>query len=381
MTFGITAGQALGVGASIFGGLFASQGSKSAAQTQAAAAERAAETQAKAAREALALQEKMYERQIGLQEPYRQAGLAGQNRLMELLGLRMPASSGMAGASPMAGPTGAVGAPALRSESDIRNALLRQYTTGGGQVEYGREGGMQEAPLVVDEASLAAAIQDVQGKEQAALNVYRTQQAQAQQAQQAQQTQTAPSADFGKYARDFGMQDFQQDPGYAFRLAEGQKALDRQAAARGGLISGGALKAATRYGQEMGSQEYQNAFNRYQTSRANQLQPLGNLMASGQSAASNMGSAAGQYGAAGANLLTGAGQAIGAGQYGAGQSIAAGQLGVGNTINNALGTIGSAYQTNQLLNRFYPVGGNYSSGQIASANAMNVPQYAQPLYL
>jgi hypothetical protein len=60
----------------------------------------------------------------------------------------------------------------------------------------------------------------------------------------------------------FGMDQFQQDPGYAFRLSEGQKALDRSAAARGGLISGGALKAATRYGQDMGSQEYQNAFYR-----------------------------------------------------------------------------------------------------------------------
>jgi hypothetical protein len=54
----------------------------------------------------------------------------------------------------------------------------------------------------------------------------------------------------------------QQDPGYAFRLSEGQKALDRSAAARGGLISGGAMKAAQRYGQEMGSQEFQNAYNR-----------------------------------------------------------------------------------------------------------------------
>jgi hypothetical protein len=57
---------------------------------------------------------------------------------------------------------------------------------------------------------------------------------------------------FGKYGRDFSMSDFTADPGYAFRLAEGQKTLDRQAAARGGLISGGALKAATRYGQDMG---------------------------------------------------------------------------------------------------------------------------------
>jgi hypothetical protein len=63
-------------------------------------------------------------------------------------------------------------------------------------------------------------------------------------------------------AFSFGAGDYQADPGYAFRLSEGQKALERSAAARGGLISGGALKAATRYGQDMGSQEYGNAFNR-----------------------------------------------------------------------------------------------------------------------
>ena len=63
----------------------------------------------------------------------------------------------------------------------------------------------------------------------------------------------------GEYARPFTMADFRTDPGYAFRLSEGQKALDRQAAARGGLISGGALKAAQRYGQDMGTQDYGRA--------------------------------------------------------------------------------------------------------------------------
>ena len=50
--------------------------------------------------------------------------------------------------------------------------------------------------------------------------------------------------------RNFGASDFQTDPGYNFRLSEGLKALDRQAAARGGMMSGAALKAAGRYGQE-----------------------------------------------------------------------------------------------------------------------------------
>lgn len=52
------------------------------------------------------------------------------------------------------------------------------------------------------------------------------------------------------------------DPGYQFRLGEGLKALDRQAAARGGLISGAALRASQRYGQEFASNEFGNAYNR-----------------------------------------------------------------------------------------------------------------------
>jgi len=90
---------------------------------------------------------------------------------------------------------------------------------------------------------------------------------------------------------NFGPQQFQQDPGYAFRLKEGQQALDRSAAARGGLISGGALKAAQRYGQEMGSQEYMNAFNRYQTERAARLQPLQSLTGMSQTTANTLGTA------------------------------------------------------------------------------------------
>ena len=100
----------------------------------------------------------------------------------------------------------------------------------------------------------------------------------------------------------FGMSQFQADPGYAFRLGEGQKALERSAAARGGLISGGALRAATRYGQEAGSQEYTNAFNRYQTERAARLQPLQSLAGVGQTSANTLGQAAGQYGANVGNL-------------------------------------------------------------------------------
>jgi hypothetical protein len=166
----------------------------------------------------------------------------------------------------------------------------------------------------------------------------------------------AGQADYGKYARDFGMSDFQQDPGYAFRLAEGEKALKRRQSVGGNLFSSQALRNAQEYGQGMASQEFNNAYNRYQTNRANQLQPLGNLMSSGQSAASNVGSAAGQYGTAGGNLIQSGGQAT-----------AAGQMGVGNTINNAIGAGISAYQNNNLLDMLRRQ--NASSYQNPYANA------------
>jgi len=52
------------------------------------------------------------------------------------------------------------------------------------------------------------------------------------------------------------------DPGYQFRLSQGLEAMNRQAAARGGLISGAALKAGQRYGQNYASGEYGNAYDR-----------------------------------------------------------------------------------------------------------------------
>jgi hypothetical protein len=122
----------------------------------------------------------------------------------------------------------------------------------------------------------------------------------------------------------FGMQQFQADPGYAFRLSEGQKALERSTAARVGLQSGAALKAAARYGPEMGSQEFQNAFNRFQTERAARLNPLQSLAGVGQTAANTLGAQAGQYGANMAETLGAGAQARASGYIGAANAIGGG---------------------------------------------------------
>lgn len=166
-------------------------------------------------------------------------------------------------------------------------------------------------------------------------------------------------ADFGKYARDFGMSDFQSDPGYAFRLSEGNKALDRSAAARGGLISGGALRAAQRYGQDMGSQEFTNAYNRYQTNRSNQLNPLQSMAGMGQTTAAQLGNA-------GQNYATNAGNAYGA----AGQAAASGYMGAANAIGQGVGQYMNYQSNNNLLaalNRGQASGG---AGVISGGNGL-----------
>lgn len=66
----------------------------------------------------------------------------------------------------------------------------------------------------------------------------------------------------GELAFDPSSVDVTQDPGYAFRLSQGQKALDTGAGRKGQLFSGAQQKALLEYGQNLGSQEYQNAYQR-----------------------------------------------------------------------------------------------------------------------
>jgi len=66
--------------------------------------------------------------------------------------------------------------------------------------------------------------------------------------------------DPGKFHFDYAA--FEKDPGYKFRVDQGERSMERGAAARGKMLSGQQQKALLGYGQEMGSQEYGNSFNR-----------------------------------------------------------------------------------------------------------------------
>jgi hypothetical protein len=148
----------------------------------------------------------------------------------------------------------------------------------------------------------------------------------------------------------FTMDKFQADPGYAFRLSEGTKALERSAAARGGLLSGGTGKALTRFGQEMGSQEYTNAFNRYQAERTARLQPLQAMTGMGQSTAQ-------QLGQQGQQMSSNVGEAIGSGAA----ARASGYVGTANALTGGLNTYLNYSNSQNIANQLATMG-QYTPG-------------------
>ena len=141
---------------------------------------------------------------------------------------------------------------------------------------------------------------------------------------------------YGTAARDFTMADYTADPGYGFRMSEGMKALERSAAARGGLLSGATLRGVQRFGQDMASQEYGNAYARYQANRNAQLNPLQSITGAGQTGANVLTNAAGDVGRGVAGSYMAAGNAQAAGYTGAGQARASGYVGGANALTGAL---------------------------------------------
>lgn len=135
----------------------------------------------------------------------------------------------------------------------------------------------------------------------------------------------------------------QMDPGYGFRMSEGMKALERSAAARGGLMSGATGKALQRYGQDLASQEFGAAYNR--------LAGLADVGPRAAGVMSNLGQTYAQQ--AGQNLMAG-GQAAAQGMLGAGAARGSAYIGGANALTGGLGQYLNYQQNQQLLNRLLP---------------------------
>ena len=269
--------------AGIAGSLFGSDAAGDAAAGQAAATDRATE-----------LQRYIYDNNVRLNQGAINAGDLGRNKLLYLLGLGGNAD----GSSAMAQPT-------VRSADQLRQELIKQYTTPGrpaGETESalgGVNSSWAATPETVNENALSEAIAKAQAGDNEAFIKWQSQ-------------QNNRGSDYGSLMKEFTGADLESEPGYQFGLAEGQKGLDRKAAAAGGYFSGAALKAANRYGQDYAGTKYNEAFNRDTTNKANTYNRLTGLTGAGQVSANQVGTAGQNYANNTGNLLTSNANAQGA---------------------------------------------------------------------
>lgn len=303
---------------------------------------KAANAQQQAAQDANDLQRELYEKNTANFQPYLDAGNSGLQALLYRMGLGGGSSGGT-----------------FKTADQLRQELLPQYTKSSSSAYSGGEPPTLQQ-LGISSYSRAQWGYDPQAKKwgylldpagsgdsgssspywvyagnqqsnsvdesglQAAIN--------ARLAEQDKQRSTqANDPNFGFLLKRFSDTNWQADPGYQFRLDQGNKALQNMAAMTGNLNSGRALKDAIGYNSGMASQEYGNAYNRFNTDQTNIYNKLAALAGMGQSSASSLAGVSQNYGAqVGNNLAQGA------------NASAAGTIGQSNAWNQGIGTAANA---------------------------------------
>lgn len=140
--------------------------------------------------------------------------------------------------------------------------------------------GMTRAPKATERA--ATHITSGMGAAQAELDPYKQTGAQAN-----EMLQNKLSS--GQLGGTFTPGDLTKDPGYQFRLAEGEQALGRKQSAGGNYFSGQALKEAQQFGQGLADQTYNDAYNRWLQEQQNTYNILSGQQGQGYNAAKDYG--------------------------------------------------------------------------------------------
>lgn len=156
----------------------------------------------------------------------------------------------------------------------------------------------------------------------------------------------------GSLLKPFTAADLQNEPGYQFGLNQGQQAIDRSAAARGGLYSGATAKALTRFGQDYGGTKFDNAFNRDASNKTQAYNFLARTAGLGEVANAQTANAGSNY----ANNAA-------ANAIGAGNASAANALNQGNIWGNAINGLSAYGQRNGWF------GGGGSANAFGGANS------------
>lgn len=147
------------------------------------------------------------------------------------------------------------------------------------------------------------------------------------------------TGNYGALTKNFTNADFVADPGYQFRLDQGMRGVNASLAAKGGLLSGAAVKAAADYNQGFASNEFGQAYNRFVNNQSNTYNKLAGVAGTGQTANSLVGSV-------GQNTANN----ISSNQVGVGNARASGYVAQGNALTNGLSAGFNAYNNASRLN-------------------------------
>lgn len=266
-------------------------------------------------------------------------GAAAQGLLgaaTDATGALVPATAGGAGAGTASAGASALGSTLANTMNTGTNALsdMLPYMTAGNVASslLGANAAQNAAQIQADAANRGVDLQKY---------IFDTINQQQQPYRQAGYTALSNIQNQLPYlTKQFTPQDFAAgiDPGYAFRLAQGQRQVQNAGNVKG--MTGNVLTGLQDYTQGLASQEYQNAFNRYQTQRNNIYNTLAGIAGIGQTGQNATNTAAGNYGTNAANLMTGGASAQ-----------AAGQVGQANALAGGLGNVMNTYTLASLLNQ------------------------------
>lgn len=281
--------------ATVVGGAISAHGATSAADTQAAAANRSAD-----------ISQAQFNTMNSQEQPYREAGYGAQSQLNYLLGIgpnpaNQPQQSNGTGSGAGApwhsqlGGMSASGPGARLTNGDptqnthFPSGVVGQAAQGAGQsgAGWGQGSTTNGAPP----------------------------------------TTSSTAGGFGSLLTPFTAQNFHQlSPAYQFQLQQGQQGVLNGDASNAGALSGAAQKDLMGYNQSMADTSFNNAFNQYQTQQGNIYNRLAGVANLGQNAAANTG-------AQGTALAGQAAQSV----SNAGTASAAGQIGAANAWSGAIG--------------------------------------------
>lgn len=158
----------------------------------------------------------------------------------------------------------------------------------------------------------------------------------------------------------------QNDPGYQFRLQQGQQALDNSAAAKGSLLSGNTLEAQQQYGQNYASNEYGNVYNRAFGQYQQNYNQLAGLAGTGQTAATNLGQQGQQAAQNMGNISMTSGAQQGQDLNNAAAATASGYVGSANAWGGALGNSTGNLSQMMLLSQLLGQQGNPATSPLGT---------------